>query len=362
MLKIFKDTKIFVLCPAGVVTGGPESLHALVWKLRYYGHDAKMVFYPEMKDPSPKQFSHYRVRWTGEIRDEKENILIVPEIKTKELDKYFSIQKVVWWLSVDYHYTQNVTFTFDELRNRGVVHLAQSKYAEAFLKNHGAEYINSLTAPINKEFFKKGKEYKREDIVLYSPVKGFEYIQRLMKASPSLFWVPIENMERREIIGLMRRSKVYVDFGHFPGRDRIPREAVLNGLCIIVGDSGAGAFHQDVPVPDGYRFPTADFQPKQIVMRIRDCLKNYDTRVADFEQYRRIVLTEQDVFTVQCKRIFGGKVNRIKNFIGLLSGAFPMKYRIKETFKQLKQRILSLLPDMAVAFLVKLKKHCLFSR
>lgn len=29
----------------------------------------------------------------------------------------------------------------------------------------------------------------------------------------------------------MRKAKVYIDFGFHPGKDRIPREAVMCGAC-----------------------------------------------------------------------------------------------------------------------------------
>ena len=45
-----------------------------------------------------------------EIEDDKKNVLIVPEINQTIilLSKNFGIQKVLWWLSLDYFLFQNL--------------------------------------------------------------------------------------------------------------------------------------------------------------------------------------------------------------------------------------------------------------
>ena len=76
-----------------------------------------------------------------------------------------------------------------------------------------------------------------------------------MKAFPNLHWKAIENMSTEEVAELLNRSKVYIDFGNHPGKDRFPREAAISGCCIITGQRGAAANDIDVMIPRSYKFP-----------------------------------------------------------------------------------------------------------
>ena len=42
-----------------------------------------------------------------------------------------------------------------------------------------------------------------------------------------LRWVPLIGMTTEEMRSCMSKSKVYIDFGNHPGKDRIPREAAI---------------------------------------------------------------------------------------------------------------------------------------
>ena len=46
-----------------------------------------------------------------------------------------------------------------------------------------------------------------------------------------------------------RRGQVYIDFGHHPGQDRLPREAAACGCLVVTGTRGSAGFHADVPLP-----------------------------------------------------------------------------------------------------------------
>lgn len=57
-----------------------------------------------------------------------------------------------------------------------------------------------------------------------------------------LRWVPLIGMTTEEMRSCMSKSKVYIDFGNHPGKDRIPREAAISGCIVITGKRGAAAF------------------------------------------------------------------------------------------------------------------------
>ena len=52
-------------------------------------------------------------------------------------------------------------------------------------------------------------------------------------------------MTSKEVQELLSKCKVYIDFGHFPGKDRVPREAAMCNCCIITGKYGASNFTEE---------------------------------------------------------------------------------------------------------------------
>ena len=42
-----------------------------------------------------------------------------------------------------------------------------------------------------------------------------------MRHSSHLRWVPLQDMKRDELVDTLRKSMLYVDFGHHPGQDRL---------------------------------------------------------------------------------------------------------------------------------------------
>ena len=50
----------------------------------------------------------------------------------------------------------------------------------------------------------------------------------------------LRNMSRMQVYESLESSKLYIDLANFPGKDRMPREALLRGACVFVTASGAG--------------------------------------------------------------------------------------------------------------------------
>jgi hypothetical protein len=319
MFKIFPQTKIYVFSPSNFSTGGVEALHNLVHCLRLMGHDAQIFYIPQMRFPTPWDLSGYFVKRAVDVEDHQKNILMVPEVWTHKLRDYESIQKAIWWLSVDNHFVseKETPFDFSDEKNFSVIHLAQSRYSEDFLRRQNAKYIMRLCSSLNRIFYKQPGKGRRFDRVLYNPQKGYDLTKRLIAEGSSLQWIAIDKLKRKEVQKLMATSKVYVDFGPHPGRDRMPREAVLNGCCVIVGLRGTASYLEDMPLKDDYRFPVDSFSPKDIVGRIKDCLVYYEKSRADFEPFRRLVMGEPARFYAGIMQIFGKRDILVRSKIRL---------------------------------------------
>ncbi len=310
-LRISSRTKIFVMCPANVVTGGPESLHQMVDMLGRIGRDAYLVYDSETAAEVASDYKKYSVKQTAIVEDESENILIVPEIWTYKLRQYKNIQKCIWWLSVDFYLSLDGSFSFKSVENSSITHLCHSYYAKQFLRKKGLKKTAMVSSYLNQKHIRQGTVKPRGNKVLYNPKKGRVIMNMIMKQAPDIDWFPIEKRSAEQVAELMRTSKVYVDFGHFPGKERMPREAILNGCCIVVGKRGAAANAEDLPLSDNYKFAVSPlwrfrkfYQIPRIIKRVRDCLNNYESKVKDFQSHRQTIIDAENIFKKQAEHVF----------------------------------------------------------
>ena len=51
--------------------------------------------------------------------------------------------------------------------------------------------------------------------------------------------IELKNLNSSKIINILKKTKIYLDFGYHPGKDRMPREAVLFNNCIITNRKGS---------------------------------------------------------------------------------------------------------------------------
>ena len=262
--------------------------------------------------------------------------MIIPETTTHIIDKYNKTELWIWWLSVDnfflnlgtgisyktyikpslkwklirlfnlkpYKKLNKVLNTLSHKQNIKL-HLYQSEYANLFLQKLRVQRINSLSDYIDQFLINKlgDKTHGRLDQVLYNPAKGFEITSQLIKSFPEIKWVPIIKMTSEEISKLMASSKIYIDFGSHPGKDRLPREAALNGCCIIVNKEGAANNNLDINIPEKFKICDPLKEQNLIVSLIKEIFKSYNNQYLQFEDYRNKIRKEENTFEMEVKQI-----------------------------------------------------------
>lgn len=306
MLTVHSNTIIYILCPSKSVSGGPESLHQLVHALKTLELDARLMYRPEVVNPTPPEYSSYSIAIAKSFDTRKENILIIPEVWS-HLNLSVPLQTAIWWLSVANApgKGEKTLFDFSSAKTYRTVHLAGSAYANDFLNKNGARKICSLpSGPVNVIHSTYNNDHQKENIVLYNAKKGKDITNQLVLTAPDITWIPIEKLTAPEVSHLMSKSKVYIDFGHHPGKERMPREAARHDCCVIVGKKGSASFYNDVPIPEEYKHDVEPLNVAFIVQQIRDCLNNYAKRIKDFENYKKIIAKEPEVFLERIKKVF----------------------------------------------------------
>lgn len=339
MIKVFSDSKVFVPCPGRIISGGAELLHQLVGYLRDNGIDAYVYYYGDDVVDIPNDYQCYNIKCAKKIEYNSRNILVLFEPLFDKAAEDTDIQKILWWLSVDnfFIYSDKYLSIYDiskysishalyvfasRLKNRilnnksqriislkdlsklDVVCAYQSEYAQNFLQNHGFREMVPLKDYINTEHCHSFSKVGRKNIVLYNPKKGLNFTKSLIKLAPDIEWKPIINMTREQVINVMKTAKIYIDFGYHPGKDRLPRECAMNGLCVITGSRGSARFFEDVWLENRYKFDEKKNSKSEIIKRIRETLINYDECIDDFAFYRYKIMQEKTEFENQINELF----------------------------------------------------------
>lgn len=317
-----KYNKVFIMSNTGA-TGGTELLHQLGYKLNKLGLPTYMVYSKPVDGTSVEErfFKKYEVRKADKVEDIEDNLLIMPENILKYLPSYKHVQKAAWWLSVDnysgarkgkcslFRYVlRTLLDKYISLFDKKWVHYVQSEYARLYVTEERGipqTQVHFLSDYLNSEFIDGNRDITftgRKDNILYNPKKGIEVTKRIMSLLPQYNWMPIQNMTPSQICQLMRESKLYIDFGNHPGKDRMPREAAICGCCILTGKKGAAANDIDIMIPSKYKFNDTDYNA--ISSKIKEMLNTYEDIVSDFDSYREKIRNEEAVFDAEIKNIF----------------------------------------------------------
>ncbi len=342
------NTQIYVFCPYGLVTGGPDALHQMVYYLNSINKDAHLVYLgaSTRKQDIPSSYKGYIQDYVllEDIKDDEGTIIVLPEF-ISQYQKIFKKAKVyIWWLSVDYNldktsflfktfffltiplrflvrikdplyltYTRIKDCFFKEkydFKNqpKNVSHLCASHYALEHVKRNQREGKLCIE-PISKIFLST-KEMANEDIlekkdvILYNPAKSEEYVKLLKKKAPDLSFFPLKGLCQAELIQKYKEAKVYIDFGPFPGAERMPKEAVLYHCLVLTGRRGASNYHGDVPIKEEYKIEGTKEHIPEVISMIRRMLADYKELDCDFDEYRTTILSLEENFVKTLKEEF----------------------------------------------------------
>jgi hypothetical protein len=336
---------IYVYCPYNCVTGGPDALHQMVYYLNSIDSGTADIVYfgdevPEdEKDiviPVPYQRYVTRGLRIQDVPDMENICCVFPETYTSILLSFKKAKKFVWWLSVNngilrksdrkselrkrivknfWKYLKRILtgyylknkgrisktisgansdehFDFQKDDLPGITHLCASYFAYDFVSQRTKNPVYRLIEPISKEFLEEGMYVNskgRRKVVLYNPKKGPEFSSQIIKKAKDVQFVPLTGFSWKELIEQYRTAVLYMDFGPFPGAERMPKEAVYNGCLIITGKNGASAYHGDVPIPEEDKFDAKKGNIPAIINRIRYLLNHYDEEIGNFQEYRNTV-------------------------------------------------------------------------
>lgn len=288
----------YVFSPASYHTGGPEALHQLGDALIGNGAHAEMAYFNQKPGVDPKcpEYQVYNTITAATVTDGPETVVIVPEIAASLFSHFPRSRHCVWWLSVDNYFPYANGPNRVDFTDQRIVHICQSAYAEQFVRFQGATTVLRVSDYLHERLIRRDAELQRRDIVLYNPAKGMEFTAKLIASHPEIAFVPLAQLKRAGLRALLECAKVYIDFGHHPGKDRMPREAAALGCCVITSTLGSAGVHEDVPIHARYKFDLAEEAVAPIGHLIADVFANFGDHIGGFAGYRADIADQERVF------------------------------------------------------------------
>jgi hypothetical protein len=316
--------RVTFLCPA-LTTGGPEAIHqasqalnqaGLPSDIAYYGpggalaiNEGRLEVVPPGENPCTAAYAEYEPVTCSSALLRPHHLIVLPEVLAGRQDGFGRAAVALWWLSVD-----NSPAATDPSVRRGVTasrsvkHLHQSAYAAEFLARLGVS-SSPLGDFTTAEFTSHRSTGPNADpAIAYNPVKGADLARDFFSAHPDLAQVPVRGMSRVETAAMFRRTMLYIDFGHLPGKDRLPREAAASGSVVFLHDRGSGHHHEDFPVPDFFRFTEADVVSGALHQRVLDVQRNPEPFWREQARLREGILAERAELVSQVAHLRGRDV------------------------------------------------------
>jgi len=305
------------------VTGGVESLHQLANLLTCLKIENRIVYVSEgfgfsidnddfivkAPDKSIPEYDVYRCKMAESCKASEIKQIIFPEVFTtaaKQLCHH--MPTAIWWLSVDNAFTPDSPLLQEQTRKEffqlPIQHYYQSRYAANFLQQHGVRDIYEIPDYLDYERFKK-IDLKKKTTILYNPRKGKERALALAAQMPHIKFIPLTNMTSSKVQETMRKSRLYMDFGHHPGKDRMPREAANQGCVVMCRTAGAAQFFEDVPLPQHLMFNDFDLLQGNLAQRVQSILTDgFEDAWKSMDKYRNLLDSEPKLMLQKVQTVF----------------------------------------------------------
>ncbi len=308
-------------------------MHNLVKVGKELGLDSAIVYFPfDARGEIPAPYRNKYEIDLSTLEDREGDFLIYPEILAVEALKIKRATAAIWWLSVDNFVARKYGGIRDKVRYflrvmqrrrpaggvaslSRLIHISKAAYDREFLRKHGISALQ-LEGPISDTYLSEPcdtAEATRENIILFNPRKDRRTIAFLKSNFSEFSFVPLRDLGEVDMQKLYRSAKLYVDFGHHPGKERMPREAAVSGCCVITGRRGSAGNAEDVPILEKYKID--QYSPNFVGIfkdRVMEIFGNFDRCQADFDSYRKIIRNEPIIQRNQLESIID-KINISKS-------------------------------------------------
>lgn len=317
---------VVILTPSGSITGGPEALHQLSFTINNMGASAKIAYFgggsectftkdaiicTGRSQQSLEAYQKYQPICLDEIKVTDKTLLIAPETHTMAMLNINFPNKALWWLSVDNSIAHNPNLKYESYKKKlfqdsKIIHFYQSEYAKQYLLDSGASPIVPLYDFIDSSFHGSRIDHSKKKFVSIFPRKGGETASQFISKVKinDLSLKLIENMNTGQVIEALKESIIYLDFGHHPGKDRVPREAIASEAIVFVNKQGAAKNFIDYSLDEYFKFDLDEINSGRLEEKIKEVLNNPAIYLEKQSYIKQKIALEQDEFRHQVSSYF----------------------------------------------------------
>ena len=299
------------ICPANVETGGTECIFECASTLIKLGLDATIAMIEQSNnlemqcttdiESVPERFRHYSVPIV-DISSDYAGLVVFPETFIPLIPATTYRYVGIWWLSVDnivtklvvrknlYEMYKQISHTHSVNRvakGKNILHFVQSHYAYKFCLKYTKTpfYLRDSVATV------PASNTERKNTLVYNPRRGSEYVGPVIKELGEYYDVsPIIGLPHSEVLQRISESKICLDLGHQPGRDKLPREAAGAGCVVILSNQGAAQNAVDFPIDSKYKVDvkSSDFVDYTVNL-VHHVVEDYSNHWNAQSLFRRLV-------------------------------------------------------------------------
>ena len=322
--------KVILLIPHAARTGGPEALYQLSDSLIRQGIDARIWLVTSQDVERLEQaresnqylvqgantlttrmevfrdYVKYKFRLCTQIELDSDTTFVLPEVYAWALPYFRRFNTVLWWLSVDNGLGALSKINLNSLRAGGVLHVAQSEYARKFLEALGlsasmlSDYTllsQRKTTPLDERPLKVCFNAGQKNIFNLDLIEA-----NLKKQVPNLELVRVAKMSAAEVADHFETTRLFVDLGQFPGKDRMIREALMLGSNVLIARAGAGANDLDYRIPSAFKWNMKSLD--ELISRTLTMVAKPGLHALYFDEIREDIAREKEIFDSEVRTIF----------------------------------------------------------
>ena len=336
-----KIKRVVIICPAYLISGGPENLCQMYAALKKLGYEVYCFWVNPLDISNSIVKKHengvtylcknsdvfvnsvyqkkYNVNYLNkDLLLDEETLVILPEIWSDFIFFFEKSKKAIAWLSISYLNVDNLSQICTSLikeNKLGILeclHLAQAPWIQKVLRSWGADSL-LIGDYISGRFFidnsMDNTKNKAEKLITFFPRKGGNLARIFVNKYPDLDYVKLENFTEDEMIFVLDMAKIYIDFGYFPGKDRIPREAILRNCVIFIHNKGCASDIESFPIDDYFRFSEQDITDGTLYNKVQTALADYKNMKKLQESFKEQIYQEKDLFEARIKEFVGQPKN-----------------------------------------------------
>jgi hypothetical protein len=305
-----------------VTSGGPECIHQLAQIINDLGVRAEIIYAgtnfrirkdtltyePTSNNPALEEYARYSPIVARSV-PLKRTLVILPEMYALQHELFAPARFAYWWLSWNNAFVKGGPLSDQTLRAKflarsDILHLAQTFRAHAHLRREGARQILDLINYTDPRFTTvKPVHPNRTFTVAYNVRKAGQLAKHFFDRHPDIPSCPIVGMSKDQVRDALSCAMIYVEFGHNPGNDLMPREAACVGCIVLAKAAGGSAYFEDMPLDDSFKFEEQDVTSGKLAALIKAIAHD---PVAYFEAqsfYRHHLYLEKEQMVLQVRRL-----------------------------------------------------------